>query len=86
MEEQSRDGHPYFPLAGKGAKRTFTDGQKKRTVSYWHSGLPGGRASPNSECGSSLNDVEPLRPTSAERGISTRLAESMGGNAPFEEA
>ncbi|MCY3975026.1 MAG: hypothetical protein OXF02_05730, partial [Simkaniaceae bacterium] len=34
-------GHPYFPLAGKGAKRTFTEGQKERTVSYWHSGLGG---------------------------------------------
>ncbi|MCY3974914.1 MAG: hypothetical protein OXF02_05160, partial [Simkaniaceae bacterium] len=111
-------GHPYFPLAGKGAKRTFTEGQKERTVSYWHSGLggdsvkkyarecglfpstmhewidevggssssglPGGRGSPNSECGSSLHDVEQLRPTSAEKDISTRLAERMDGTPPLK--
>ncbi|MCY3973990.1 MAG: hypothetical protein OXF02_00360 [Simkaniaceae bacterium] len=39
--EQSRDGHPYFPPAGKGSKRTFTNDQKKRTVSHWLSGLGG---------------------------------------------
>ncbi|MCY3974743.1 MAG: hypothetical protein OXF02_04270 [Simkaniaceae bacterium] len=40
-EEQSRDGHLYFPPAKEGSKRVFSGDEKERTVSYRHSGLGG---------------------------------------------
>ncbi|MCY3974035.1 MAG: hypothetical protein OXF02_00595 [Simkaniaceae bacterium] len=39
--EFSGNGHPYFPPVERESRRIFTNDQKKRRVSYWHSGLGG---------------------------------------------
>ncbi|MCY3974140.1 MAG: hypothetical protein OXF02_01150 [Simkaniaceae bacterium] len=89
--EYIRNGHPYFASASKGARRSFTEGQKRRTVVYWRSGFGGKSvekcARKCNVCESDLREwIDEARRADEARGCSSVEGGPLPEASPYEES